>query len=65
MDVNEIILSGVYEKVQRMTCRLLERYQGRDLGMPNKLIGVALIVIDKGIDTQECMYHPGKRTSQN
>lgn len=36
----------VREVVQEMANHLLETYEGRDPGVPDKLIGVILMVID-------------------
>lgn len=47
--VNDIFLAGDYEeKLQEMVNHLLERYEGRDLDVPGKLIVVVLIGIDGG-----------------
>ena len=46
--VDHILLTEDYEEeVQGMVNHQLRIYEGRDLGVPNKLIGVALMGTDK------------------
>ncbi|CAM9479672.1 unnamed protein product [Choristocarpus tenellus] len=44
------------EEIQRMRASLLEKYEGRDLGTPDKLIGVGITVGEDGITLDQQMY---------
>ena len=52
-----ILLTGDYEEeMQGKVNHLLKRYEGRDLGGLDKLIGVALMVTDKGTKLDQAPY---------
>ncbi|CAM9791127.1 unnamed protein product, partial [Choristocarpus tenellus] len=44
------------EEIQRMRASLLEKYEGRDLGTPDKLIGVGITVGEGGITLDQQLY---------
>ncbi|CAM9817842.1 unnamed protein product [Choristocarpus tenellus] len=44
------------EEIQRMRASLLEKYEGRDLGTPDKLIGVGITVGEDGITLDQQLY---------
>ena len=55
--VDDILLVGDWEdEVQRMVSHLLKRYEGRDLGVPDKLIGIALTATNEGIKLDRTLY---------
>lgn len=54
---NGVLLNGDYEKeATGLAAYLLEMNEGRDLGVPDKVIGVALMVIDEGIKLDQAPY---------
>ena len=59
--VDDILLTGDYEEeVQEMVNHLLEIYEGRDLGVPDKLLDVALMVTEKGTKLDQAPSAKGK-----
>ncbi|CAM9800780.1 unnamed protein product [Choristocarpus tenellus] len=47
--VDDTATGDFTEEIQRMRASLLEKYKGRDLGTPDKLIGVSITVGEDGI----------------
>ncbi|CAM9961766.1 unnamed protein product, partial [Choristocarpus tenellus] len=59
--VDDTFTTGDFsEEIQRIRASLLEKYKGRDLGTPDKLIGVGITVGKDGItlDQQICTLKP-------
>ena len=55
--VNDIAFSGNYiEDIQRMQTYLLSKYKGRDLGVPDKLLGIGITVINCSITLDQRLY---------
>ncbi|CAN0014232.1 unnamed protein product [Choristocarpus tenellus] len=55
--VDDITLTGNYhEEITRMKNNLLTRYEGRDLGTPDKLVGVAITRDEAGITLDQHFY---------
>lgn len=44
------------EELQRMSNHQLERCEGRDLCVPDKLIGATLMVTDEGTNLDQTLY---------
>ena len=56
--VDHILLTEDYEEeVQGMVNHQLKIYEGRDLGVPDKLTGMALIVTDQGTKLDQSAVH--------
>ncbi|CAM9966304.1 unnamed protein product [Choristocarpus tenellus] len=55
--VDDTFTNGDFtEEVQRMRASLLEKYEGRDLFTPDKLIGVGITVDEDGITLDQHLY---------
>ncbi|CAM9797825.1 unnamed protein product, partial [Choristocarpus tenellus] len=55
--VDDISLTGnFHEEVKRMKSNLLTKYEGRDLGTPDKLVGVAINRDEAGITLDQHFY---------
>ncbi|CAM9301783.1 unnamed protein product, partial [Sphacelaria rigidula] len=55
--VDDLLFSGDYaEKIQRMQTYLLARFKGRDLGVPDKLLGVSVTVAHDSITLDQRAY---------
>ena len=55
--VDDILLVGDWgDEVQRVVSHPLTGYEGRDLGVPDKLIGVALTATNEGIKLDQTLY---------
>ncbi|CAN0057530.1 unnamed protein product [Choristocarpus tenellus] len=55
--VDDTFTTGDFtEEIQRMRASLLKKYEGRDLGTPDKLIGVGITVGEDGITLDQQMY---------
>ncbi|CAM9903727.1 unnamed protein product [Choristocarpus tenellus] len=55
--VDDTAITGDFtEEIQRMRASLLEKYEGRDLGIPDKLIGVGITVGEDGITLDQQLY---------
>ncbi|CAM9216046.1 unnamed protein product, partial [Choristocarpus tenellus] len=55
--VDDTFTTGDFtEEIQRMRASLLEKYEGRDLGTPDKLIGVGITVSEDGITLDQQMH---------
>ena len=54
--VDDILLTGDYEEEVQGMINLLKIYEGRDLGVPDTSIGVALMVPDKGTKLDQVTY---------
>ncbi|CAM9449797.1 unnamed protein product, partial [Choristocarpus tenellus] len=55
--LDDITLTGNYrEEITRMKNNLLTRYEGRDLGTPDKLVGVAITRDEAGITLDQHFY---------
>ncbi|CAM9538360.1 unnamed protein product, partial [Choristocarpus tenellus] len=55
--VDDTFTTGDFtEEIQRIRASLQEKYEGRDLGTPDKLIGVDITVGEDGITLDKQMY---------
>ncbi|CAM9929437.1 unnamed protein product [Choristocarpus tenellus] len=55
--VDDISLTGdFHEEIKRMKSNLLAKYEGRDLGTPDKLVGVAINRNEAGITLDQRFY---------
>lgn len=55
--IDDILIGGDHkEEVQGIGNHLMESYEGRDLGVSGKLIGVVTTVIDKDTKPEEALY---------
>ena len=58
--VDDLLLTGDDEaEIGRMVEHLLAKYEGRDLGVPEKLVGVNIKVTERGISLDRSMYTEG------
>ncbi|CAM9246814.1 unnamed protein product [Choristocarpus tenellus] len=54
--VDDTFTTGDFTEIQRMRASLLEKYEGRDLGTLDKLIGVSITVDEDGITLDQQLY---------
>ncbi|CAM9948208.1 unnamed protein product [Choristocarpus tenellus] len=55
--VDDILLTGnFHEEIKRLKSNLLTKYEGRDLGTPDKLVGVAINRDEAGITLDQHFY---------
>ncbi|CAN0468151.1 unnamed protein product, partial [Discosporangium mesarthrocarpum] len=58
--VDDTLFTGDFtEEIGRMCKRLLEIYEGRDLGTPDKLVGVRITIRKDGITPDQALYAQG------
>ena len=58
--VDDIVITGSdNEEIQRMVKHLLGKYEGRDLGVPEKIVGINIQVNNEGISLDQALYTKG------
>ncbi|CAN0117765.1 unnamed protein product [Discosporangium mesarthrocarpum] len=55
--VDDILLTGNnHDEMTRIKRQLLRKYEGRDLGTPNRIIGVNISITEQGISLNQQLY---------